>query len=341
MNPASEENALRLNLDERNQSQRTQHWESDRAESDEVPTYYKRQTAGVWACLATLAVALAVVAIYGYSVLTQEGTQLQEIPGMTKSLSAVGAHVGDVERRLADAREQQQHLASQVQSVDAESKAALSLSQQHTGELIAQTQETVLKSVNQQTSAVQAQVSRLMKERDADHASLAQMQDQLTQARNELETTRNDYARQVDALRDQQAADHRDLASITNSLPSRQLDFAVQKNQAAEIAPGITFRLTKLDLRHQRYDGLIESAPSNQKILVRNQGVRNPVVFYPGEDGKAFVMVVTTLDQKRTAGYLLTPPGDHAGKTGLVSSIDHEAASPAVTPAAQKTGVNP
>jgi hypothetical protein len=326
MIPASEENALELNRDDRNRSQIAEDSERERAEGEDVAAYYKRRSAGVWACLAALTVIFAVVVVYGYAILREEGTQLEHIPEMTKALSAIRQHVGSVERRLADSRSEQEKLASQVQNTHAGSRAALDLTRQLTVKLIARQQEIFLKNLNQQTSVFKAQVSQLLNERTAERVRLTQVEEELAQARNDLETTRADYTRRVEALREQQGEEHRELAKLSGSLPTRKNSFDIQKNQKAEVTPGVSLQLTKIDVRRQRFDGWIESSPGSQKIWIQNQGVRSPVVFYPGEHGRPFVIVLTSLDQKGAVGYLLMPTNNGtSGQADFISSSDSQA----------------
>jgi hypothetical protein len=325
---AGEEHGHELNQDDRKRSQIGEDSERERAEGEDVAAYYKQRSAGVWACLAALTVILAVVVVYGYAILRQEGVQLEQIPGMTKSLSAIGQQLGSVERRLADSRADQQKLASQVQNTDAGSKAAPDLTRQQTVNLIAREQETFLKNLNEQTSVFKAQVSQLVSERTADRVRLTQVEDELAQARNDLETTRADYTHQVEALRKQQGEELRELAALSSSLPTRQMTFDIRKNQKAEVTPGVSFQLTNIDVRRQRFDGWIESSPGSQRISIQKQGVWSPVVFYPGEHGKPLVIVVTSLDQKGAVGHLLMPTSDGTtGQADFISSTDGQASS--------------
>jgi hypothetical protein len=298
-----------LNLDDRLQSRSKLDWESEQAEVEEVPAYYKRKSAGVWACLATVTVALAVVVIYGYAVLTRINIQLEQIPGMAKSLPAINQHLASFEERLVFSRSDQQKLASQVRRVEAGSKAAIDATRQKTARQVGQVQENLLAEMNQHTAVLQAQVSRLASERDADHQLLVQTEGQLAQARYEIERTRRDNTLKISALREQQGELHRETAFIRNSLPTSKLTFELQKNKAATLAPGISFQLTRTDTRHQRFDGLIESAPDKQAVSVQNQGVRNPIMFYPSDHGNGFLLVITRVDEKEADGYLLIPNG--------------------------------
>ncbi len=339
MIPPSEENALELNMDDRNRSQFVKDSERERAEGEDVAAYYKRRSAGVWVCLAALTVILAVVVVYGYAILRQEGIQLEQLPGMTKALSAIGQHVGSVERRLADSRTDRQMLALQVQNIAAGSRAALDLTRQQTVNLIAREQQTFIKNLNQQTSVFKAQVSQFVSEHTADRVRLTQVEGELAQARNDLETTRVDYTRRVEALREQQGKEHRELATLSSSLPTRKMPLDIQKDQKAEVTPGVSFQLTKIDVRRQRFDGWIESSPGSQKIWIQNQGVRSPVLFYPGEHGKPFVIVLTSLDQKGAVGYLLMPTSNGTpGQADFISSTDSQA-SPKEVPSGNGSSV--
>ena len=304
---ASEGYAAEFKLDNLNRSQTEQDWEVDRPDIEELPAYYKRRSAGVWACIATLTVALAVVVAYGYTVLWQEGIQLEQVPVIARSLPAIAQHLGNVERRLADSRADQQNLALQVRNIDAESKAALGQTQEQTGQLVANLKASLLKGLTQQNSMFQTQLAKLTSERTADQVHLAQVEERLSQARNELEAARSDFSSQFAALRAQQGVEHHELASLSDSLPTRQVAFEAQKNHDYEVIPGVSFQLTKTDVRHQRFDGIIASAPDHQKVSVQSQSVRTPVVFFPEDQGKACMMVVTSVNQKGVTGYLLIP----------------------------------
>jgi peptidoglycan hydrolase CwlO-like protein len=325
MVPASEDNVLRLNVEDRNRAHAVDGWERDRAEGEEAAPYYKRRAAGVWICLATLAVVVIAAMVYGYAVLEQEGLSVEQVPGMTKSLSAIGHHVANVENRLAASGVEQQKLAAELHSIDAGSKAAFGETQEQTSRIARQT-EVLLKNLNQQNSTFHSQVSQLVSQRNADLARLSQVEQQLTDARTELATAREDYARQLADLREQQGEQHRELASLGESLPTQQSSIQVSKNQAVDLTSGVSFQLTKIDLRRQRYDGWIKWSGSNQKLWVQNQAIRRPVVFYPSEHAQPLLMVLMSLSQKGAAGYVLKPASNgSAGQGDEVSAIGTQA----------------
>jgi hypothetical protein len=321
-----------LILDDQHRSRSREDWEADRAEAEEVPPYFRRRSAGMWTCLAVLTVALGITVAYGYTVLEQEGVQLEQITGLTKSLPPITQHLANLERRLADSRVAQQGLASQVRNIDVESKSALAETRQQTGRLMAQMQQSLSRQINQQTVAFQAQVSRLANDRATELARVTKVEAQIAQERSDLEAARADYARELASVRDQQAAEHHELASLSSSLPTRQVAFDIQKNQPVEIAPGVFFRLTKADIGRQRFDGWIESRSGHQRVSVQGQGVRTPIVFYPSEDSKALEMVVTRICGIGAAGYVLTPAGLATADQAHIVSAAENPVSPGTAP---------
>jgi hypothetical protein len=321
MSDASEMDATMINSDYRVQSRSKLVWETEPAELEGVEPHHQRSSAGVWACLATLTVGLIVSIAYGYAVLRQENIQLEQIPGIIKSLPAMSQHLASFEKRLEFSRSDQQHLASQVQKIDASSRAAIDATREQAGQLVAQVRQNLLKEINQRTVALQSQVSMLASQRNADQQLLAQMREQLTQARFEMEKTQKDYAIDLAALRERQGEDRHELASLSSALPTRHVSFAVEKNHLATLMPGISFQLIKTDVRHQRFDGLIESTPGEQAISVQSQGVRNPVMFYSG-DSKGMLLVVTRVDETNAYGYLLVP-NDNGDQASALSASDH------------------
>ena len=318
----SEMDATLINSDYRVQSRSKLVWETEPAELQGVEPNRHRSSAGVWACLATLAIGLVVSIAYGYAVLRQENIQLEQIPGIIKSLPAMSQHLASFEKRLEFSRSDQQHLASQVQKIDVSSRAAIDATREQAGQLVTQVRQNLLKEINQRTVALQSQVSMLASERNADQQLLAQMKEQLTQARFEMERTQKDYAIDLAALHQRQGEDRHELVSLSSALPTRRVSFAVQKNRLATLIPGISFQLIKADVRHQRFDGLIESTPGDQAISVQSQGVRNPVMFYSGE-GKGFLLVVTRVDESNAYGYLLVPNDNGDQASALSASDDH------------------
>lgn len=89
-------------------------WEGQ--EQPDAPAYHKRRSAGLWTALASLAAALAVLAIYGYSVVSNQNTRLAWLPGSTKPIAAVRARTASLESSLKEWSSRQKNLAAVAQS---------------------------------------------------------------------------------------------------------------------------------------------------------------------------------------------------------------------------------
>jgi len=282
--------------------------------ADEVPAYYQRRSAGVWTCLAVLAVTLGLSLVYGYSVIERQGFQIDQIPELTQSLPAISNHLANFERRLADSQTAQQRLASQVQNFDATSKAAILETRDESRRLAAQMQIAFARQMNQQTAAFQAQLASLANERKADQAQIASLQEAISNQQTSLAAARGEYAAELSTLRDRQVEQTQELTSLRGSIPSQPTTFTAEKDAPAAIAPGVTFRLTKSDLGHHRFDGWIESS-DQQRVFLHNHGVRTPFVFFASGGNVPMVLVMTEIHDGGASGYLLTPAAGSAETT--------------------------
>jgi flagellar biosynthesis chaperone FliJ len=299
-------------------------WKSDVLEADDVPLYYKRRSAGVWTGLASVMVALVAACTYGYSILRQQNIQLESIPALMKSLPELNYHIVNVANLLTSTRADQQNLEAQVLKVDAGTSAALGQTQKQMGVLVNHMQQSLLSGMSQSNGDLQAQISQLAGQQDAYQRQLSQVQSDLEQTRLELASAQKEYSEALDVIREEQSSVHRELTSLSGSLPTRQVNFEIRKNQAADIAPGVSFRLTRIDAGHQRFDGWIESGAAHQKVWVQNQEARSPVMFFPTDQGKAFLMVPTRVKSQSVSGYFLVPTrGDVTDRAHLVSSTSN------------------
>lgn len=327
-----------LILDDSKRYLAAEEWEDDQA--SEVSAYDKRKSAGVWTALATLAVAVAIMAGYGYFVLSQEDTQLAQIPALTNSLPAVGLHLSSFEKRLDAWLGDQQNLTAQVQRMDAGWKSAFGQAREHTSKLIQEAREGLRQELDHRTLALSAQISQMAAAQRAERTRLAEVEKQLDNTRQELASARQDYSRELSALRQQQHEDHGAIASLNNLLTTNQVTFEIQKDKEEEVVPGVSVHLTNTDVRFQRFDGWIELAPARQFIWVRGQGIQRPVVFYPDQRDEAYELVVTRVNQEGAVGYLVVPAQNSAiGQGGLDS--ENQAAPVSVIPSGRSEVTGP
>jgi sortase A len=93
-----------------------------------------------------------------------------------------------------------------------------------------------------------------------------------------------------------------------------RVTFQVSEKHSRELAPGISFGLSRTDVARHRLDGCMWLAPDRRTIWLRDQDARKPIVFYGYRDGKKRELVITSVTRKSVGGYLLMP--GKAAQTG-------------------------
>ena len=98
-----------------------------------------------------------------------------------------------------------------------------------------------------------------------------------------------------------------DRAATKMQSTAGRINFVVPKNHSRQLAPGISLGVDQIDLAGQRVDGWMWIMPDRRTIWLRDQGTRDPVVFYGYKDGKRRELVITNVTKSAAAGYLLEP----------------------------------
>jgi hypothetical protein len=301
-------------------------WDND--QSNDMPTYHRRRTAGLWTALASLAVVLGVMAAYGYSVLTNQNSQLAWLPGLAKSISAVRTRTNGLEATLNDWGSRQDNLAARVQNLDAGWGSRLDKVRLQAAGLVNSAYEKEREELNRRTAVLNAQIAEMASRQQAEHTHVAQLERQLANTRQELASLRESHTNELASLQQQQISNQRAIASLDNVLSTDQVDFEAQKNHDEEIVPGISLHLTGTDIALQRFGGWIWLAGNRRRIWVRRQAIEIPLVFYPVPGGEAYELVVTRVQQKEVAGYLLAP-SNAKDQQASVAAISKSTAQPA------------
>jgi len=293
-------------------------WESE--DHPEAPVYHRRRSAGLWTALASLAVALAVLAIYGYSVLSNQNKQLAWLPGLAKSVAAVRTRTDDLASSLGGWNSRQQALESRVRKLDATWKSRLAGARRQATELVSNAHQKEREELDQRTSALKAQIAEMASQQQVEHTHLAQVEKDLVATRQELASARESHNREMAALQLRQASTQGEIDSINKSLSTGQVDFQAVQGQDADLAPGVSLHLTGTDVAHQRFRGWIWLAGTRRRLWFRRQAVAAPVVFYPKTGGQAYELVVTRVGSGGVAGYLVTPGGSESQATNVVAN---------------------
>ncbi|HEV2246426.1 MAG TPA: hypothetical protein VGW37_07215 [Terriglobia bacterium] len=280
-------------------------WDGDQSVDSVV--YHRRGTAGLWTALAVLAVALVVLAAYGYSVISQHNSELSGLSGRMSALGVLRARADRIEAGLKDWRSKQAGLTAQLQKMDADWRSGLDDARQRAAAMVGSAAQKQNKDLNLRTAALNAHIDEIISQQRAEQVRVAQLESELANTRQELAATRAAYNRELADLRQQQVVSQQAVASLDTQLSTSQVDFEVAKNRDEEIVQGVSVHLGGTDLAHQKFRGWIWLAGSGRRIWVQNHPAALPVTFYPKSDGLAYELVVTKVKSNEIAGYLLVP----------------------------------
>ncbi|MEJ2007663.1 MAG: hypothetical protein P8Z30_05810 [Acidobacteriota bacterium] len=292
-------------------------WDSN--ESNDMPVHHKRRAAGLWTALASLAVALAIVAGYGYSVISKQNSELARLSGRLDSFSAIPGRTSKLEVGLEEWETRQTSLAAHVQSLDAGLKPGLDKVRLHAAALVANADQREQEALGQHTAILNAQISEMTSHQHAQQIHIAQLERELASTRQELSSAREGYEHELAALQQQRIATQQEIVSLDNRFSMDQVAFSVEKNKDEEIVPGVILHLTRTNAAHQRFRGWIRLLTSNRRIWVRDNSIERPVIFHPGPGGKAYELIVTRVNSGGAAGYLLVPGNSKGQQTDVAS----------------------
>lgn len=280
-------------------------WDGDQSVDSVV--YHRRGTAGLWTALAVLAVALLVLAGYGYSVISQHNSELSALSGRMSTLGQLRARADRIEEGFKGWGAKQAALAAQIQKMDVDWRSGLEDAGHRAAAMVGSAAQKQNRDLNLRTAALNAHISQIVSQQKAQQVQVAQLERELANTRQELAATRAAYNNELAELRQQQVVSQQAVASLDNQLSTSQVDFEVTKNRDQEIVQGVSVHLGGTDLAHQQFRGWIWLAGSGRRIWVHDHPATLPVTFYPKSDGLAYELVVTKVKSNEIAGYLLVP----------------------------------
>ncbi|TAM84706.1 MAG: hypothetical protein EPN47_00915 [Acidobacteria bacterium] len=283
--------------------------------------YYKQRKAGIWIALILLAMVVAAVGAGGHWILSNQSAQLAWLPGISKSVSSLRERTTALEADLKEWSAKQEVLAARMQKLDGEWESRLKGVRQYAAELVAHAIQKEHADLNQRAAALNAQVDEMKSRQQADQAHLEQLEHDLASTRQDLASVKDGSSNQLAALQEQQASAHDQIASLNGLLSTDQVGFEAQKGRDEQIIPGISLHLTRMDISHQRFQGWIWLKGSGRRIWFRRQAIESPVVFYPDPGGEACELVVTRVNRKDAAGYLLIPSDSQQHFGHIASNI--------------------
>ncbi len=281
--------------------------EWDSVQSMDLPVHHRRRTAGLWTAIATLTVALAVAAGYGYSVISKYNDELAKLSARVNSYSGVPQQLNRLDAGLNKWSAGQENLGAQIRKMDAGWNSGLDNVRLHSAELVAYTHRKEHAELNQRTANLNEQIAEIASREHLERAHIAELEKKLANARQELAIAKASYTQGLATLHAQQISSQHEIESLTDVLSREQIDFLAEKNQDAEVAQGVSLHLTGTDQTHQRFRGWIWIEGSRRRIWIRNHPTELPVVFYTKPGGTAYELVVTKVSREGVSGYLLVP----------------------------------
>jgi sortase A len=93
--------------------------------------------------------------------------------------------------------------------------------------------------------------------------------------------------------------------SAGSETATRMVMFQIAKGHSRELAPGISFGVSSASSAGHLVNGWMWLMPDRRTIWLRDQNMREPVVFYSGVDGSRHELRITNVTNEGVNGYLL------------------------------------
>lgn len=230
------------------------------------------------------------------------------------------------EAALADAREHNKKLASDLRETDARLKVATEELGQSLGltqkQMDARAQEILrreqadnkrLESAQQQTaqavSGLSSDVSGVKTDVGGVKTDLTKTQGDLATAISQLQSMKGD----LDGHSTLIARNHDELELLKHKGDRNYYEFTLTKGQSKPVGT-VSLQLTKADPKKNLFSITVVS--DDKPVPKNNKGVNEPLQFYSGKDPQLFEIVVNNVNSKnQVSGYLSSPKSAPAPPT--------------------------
>jgi hypothetical protein len=295
---------------------------SNRAHLPESAQPHPRASGALWVTFIILAICLVGVAGYDYSVLKAHNLRLAQLPSLVDSVTWMGKRVDAAEAKLATWAGERDALVKRMGGLERTLNASMRRARKETQAMIAQAQTRWQQQLDEKARVVDARLSQLQSEQEAERVRLAKLRDEVSSVRQELAAAREDAGNELASLGERQTANQDRIQGISSRLERQRLDFEVVKNKTREVATGISLNIKQTNVSYQRFAGWLTYVPDSRTIWIEDGGVQRPIVFRPKQGGEPIEVVVTSVQKNGVLGYVLQPV---IGNTGARVSTRAEA----------------
>jgi DNA anti-recombination protein RmuC len=229
--------------------------------------------------------------------------------------------VNGQEAALADAKQQNVKLASQLRETDARLKvateelgASLGLTQKQMDaraqEILQREQadskrlESAQRQTAQQVTAVSNDVSNVKTDVGGVKTDLGKTQTDLATAISQLTSMKGDLSGHSSLI----ARNHDELELLKHKGDRNYYEFTINKGQRKPVGT-VSLELKKADSKKSRFTLVILS--DDKQYEKKDRNLNEPLQFYSGKDPQLFEIVVNNVGAKngQVTGYLTTPKG--------------------------------
>ncbi len=236
-------------------------------------------------------------------------TSQEQLASVTEELGTSNEKIGELQSGLT---ESEKRLRSQGGEINRYKGVVSELQSKATGLESEQDQQsrdlqalTIQKADNARVEQVEADLDgktkEIQKTVEAANSEIAGLKDTTSQNRAEIDSNRGQIT-QVSSRTDETAAG---LGSLKTSLERELYNFELEKKGAIMKVVNVSLKLTKTDMKKQRFD--LEIVADGRKIKKKKQHVNEPVVFYIAGTAKPYEVVVTKVGKNFVVGYLSVP----------------------------------
>lgn len=291
--------------------------------STEAPPTYEHphghgKSIALWLTVAVLAVILGALVYYGYRTVKTQDLRITHIFGDQGTLSALGQRADAAESKLQDLTSNWQGIGERVTKLEGRVSADVRETRKYAETLTQKLHQEMTAEMDARTSTLDARLQKVESEQTAERAQLAQVEANLKQ---EVSAVRQENSRDLSSVREREETNASDVTALSQKLDRQRIDFELAKGQTKELAPGISLRVRGTNPGHERYHGELSLVQDHRTVWLRDQSAREPVRFFPRENGEPYELVVTDVTKRDVVGYLLAPVKPEASTGALAGQL--------------------